>query len=77
MINKANQTIAVLVATNVVTYIVGAELIKALAKERRQKKNLYAFTVYLISVIEQNGINLDEFDLIALSNLSEEHNATE
>jgi hypothetical protein len=66
MINKANQTIAILIGTNIVSYLCNASLMRQLVKEKRQYKNLHAFSHYLMAKMEENEVELTEFDLIAL-----------
>lgn len=72
LINKANQTIAVLAITQVSTYICAMVLLRELIKEKRRYKNLYSFTSYFVAILEESEIELTEFDLIALQTLSEE-----
>jgi NurA-like 5'-3' nuclease len=72
LINKTNQTIAILAITNVSTYICAITLLRKLAREKRRYKNLSSFTTYLLAKLEENEIEFTAFDLIALQVINEE-----
>jgi hypothetical protein len=47
-------------------------LLKNLRTGRRQFDKVKDATKYLINIIEEHGIELNEFDVIALTNIAEE-----
>jgi hypothetical protein len=75
-INNANRTIATLLVTQGIMYVTNLMLIRKLAKQKLQYEKLCEMTGYLANMLEENGIELSEFDVIALSTITGEHNAT-
>lgn len=61
-----------LIITNVTTLISTIMLFRALREERRQHKKLYEVARYLLGVADEQGLELKEFDLIAINTLIQE-----
>lgn len=66
-----NVIIAILTITQVATYISLVNTMINLKKEKRRYKKLYDLTHYVLDVAEKQGVNIGEFDLIALQAISE------
>lgn len=74
-VSNARQVIAVLVATNLITYASAIAILRALRKQDRRHKKLAEMILYLSDLIEKHDVPLTEFDAIVLSQIAKEHNA--
>lgn len=72
----ARTVIGGLVGSNITLFLLARALSRELRWQRLQYKKLYGATEYLMHIIEEEGIDLSEFDLIALEILSGDNNAS-
>lgn len=71
--DKRNALIGLLVVNQLAMSIAGRVIVKAYEKEKRKYKRLYEMTGYLLHICEEKGIDLSEFDLIALNDLTKDN----
>jgi hypothetical protein len=70
MLNKTNITIAMLVVNNMYKTKYILKLIKRYREINNLNETYAAEITYLVDVMNRNNIELDEFDLIALTHVS-------
>lgn len=70
------RLVALLVTTNVITYAALVSLTRERARQQHRYVTLHNTTTYMLHILEEHGIELDEFDAIALQAIIEEHNAS-
>jgi uncharacterized protein YabE (DUF348 family) len=75
MDRHARFIIGVLAFTNIAAYISSRIILKQLNSVLHEYSKLYKTTVYMIDILEERGIDLTEFDLIALKSLREDNDA--
>lgn len=64
-----NFATVTLVATNVATSLAAKHLVHELDKQKEFNKKLWDMSQYLALKLEENGVELSEFDLIAMREL--------
>ena len=75
MTNHARFLIGILAVTNIASYISGRTILKQLETVMSEYTKLHKTAMYMVSVLEEQDIDLSEFDLIALKALREEDDA--
>jgi hypothetical protein len=71
-----SRLVALLVTTNVITYAALVLTTRERAKQQHRYVALHNTMMYLIHVMEEQGIDLSEFDAIALQAIIEEQDAS-
>ena len=70
------RLVALLITTNVITYAALVATTKERTRQQRRYVALHNTTSYMLHIMEEHGINLDEFDAIALQAIIEEQDAS-
>jgi hypothetical protein len=70
------RLVALLITTNVITYVALVSLTRERVKQQRRYVALHNTMRYVVHIMEEHGIDLSEFDAIALQAILEEHNAS-
>ena len=73
MINRSH-VVGFLVCSNILTYISAVIIAARLNQEMLRYKKLNEATEYMIHILEEHGVDLSEFDWIALNDLAEDIN---
>jgi hypothetical protein len=71
-----SRLVALLVTTNVITYVALVSVTKERVRQQRRYIALHNTANYMLHLMDEHGINLSEFDVIALQAIIEEQNAS-
>lgn len=70
------RLVALLVTTNVITYAALVSLTRERTRQQHRYVALHNTMMYLIHIMEEQGMDLSEFDAIALQAIIEEQDAS-
>jgi hypothetical protein len=70
---NARILIGALCVNQLVLYIAARKIQKELERQRQRYMTLHEITTYIIHMCDEQGIDLSDFDLIALGFLKEKH----
>jgi hypothetical protein len=75
MLNHNQLLIGGLVISNIALLASVKAVVKNLEKQKHDYKKLHNMMEYMVNIIEENEIELSEFDMVALGYLSGDTNA--